>query len=322
MVTLKDLAKKAGVSVSTASYAMNGSPLITEATKNKVLKAAGEIGYRPNGMAKNLKKNKTEIIGLFLSGFTGPFFNEMIEGIQDVVMEKKYELVVCASVDKHRLLVERHVDGAIILNYHMEDALLESVAHEKMPLVVMDRDLRHSFVKSALLPNERGIALAVKHLAERQLTKLGFIAGSTESYDGEARFTAFRDAAGEHGLEFDEKHLLRADFTQKSGYDAMKEYLQSNQELPEAFVSANDEMALGAIQALEEHAVSIPGDVSIVGFDDIFLSKHVSPSLSTINIPRKKWGEMAARTLFKMLDEKLDFVEEELEVTLKVRDSG
>ena len=88
MVTLKDLAKHAGVSVSTASYSMNGNPLIKEETRNKVLKAAKEIGYRPNGMAKNLKEQKTNIIGLFLSGFTGPFFNDMLEGIQDVVIAK------------------------------------------------------------------------------------------------------------------------------------------------------------------------------------------------------------------------------------------
>ncbi|WP_370295788.1 LacI family DNA-binding transcriptional regulator [Rossellomorea marisflavi] len=322
MVTLKDVAKKASVSVSTASYAINGSTLITEETKNKVLKAAEEIGYRPNGMAKNLKKNKTEIIGLFISGFTGPFFNEMIEGIQDVVIEKGYELVVCASVDKHRLLVEKHVDGAIILNYHMDDALLSAVAHQKMPLVVMDRDLQHPFIQNVLLPNDRGMALAVKHFAETGVKDLGFIAGSTESYDGEARLEAFERAVADHGLNFDRQHLIRADFTEESGYEAMKEYLQSHTEYPRGFVSANDEMALGAMEAIQEKGLHIPGDLALVGFDDIYISKFVSPSLTTVNIPRKTWGEMAARTLFRMLDENLEFEEEELSISLKVRHSG
>lgn len=323
LVTLKDVAKQAGVSVSTASYSINGSSLIKEETKNKVLKAAKEIGYRTNGLAKNLKEQKTNIIGLFLSGFTGPFFTDMMEGIQDVVMQNGYELVVSASVDKHRLLIERYVDGAIILNYHMEDELLEEIVSNKFPCVVLDREMNHPFIKGVQLPNERGSQLAVHHLLEKGHIRIGYIAGSTESYDGETRLKGFKNELDKKGLTLLEHDLIRADFTEISGYQGMTKYLeQAGDRLPSAFVCANDEMAMGAIRAIKEKGLQVPEDISIVGFDDINLSQHFTPSLTTIRVPRKKWGMVAAETLFKMLEQKFDEEPEAISVELMSRNSG
>ncbi|KIY23515.1 LacI family DNA-binding transcriptional regulator [Mesobacillus subterraneus] len=323
MATLKDVAKLAGVSVSTASYSINGSNLITEETKSKVLHAAKEIGYRPNGLAKNLKEQKTNIIGLFLSGFTGPFFNDMMEGIQDVVMKMGYEMVVCASVDKHRLLVERYVDGAIILNYHMDDELLGSLASEKLPIVVLDRNFKNPFIKNILLPNQLGSALSVRHLIEKGHTRIGYIAGSEESYDGESRLKGFLSELQNHGVAFLDTDLIRADFTELSGYLEMSRFLnRQNNDLPSAMVCANDEMAMGTARAIQETGLQIPGDIALVGFDDIYVSKYFTPSLSTIEVPRKQWGTLAATTLFKMLDGQLDFEPEPLTVKLKVRNSS
>jgi LacI family transcriptional regulator len=323
LVTLKDVAKQAGVSVSTASYSINGSALIKEETKNKVLKVAKEIGYRTNGLAKNLKEQKTNIIGLFLSGFTGPFFNDMMEGIQDVVMQNGYELVVCASVDKHRLLIERYVDGAIILNYHMEDELLESIGSNKFPCVVLDRELNNPFIKGVQLPNELGSQLAVNYLLEKGHIRVGYVAGSTESYDGEARLKGFKKEMKEKGMTFFEHDLLRADFTEISGYQEMVKYLERMGDgLPSAFICANDEMAMGAIRAIKEKGLKVPEDISIVGFDDINVSQHFTPSITTIRVPRKKWGIIAAETLFKMLDQEFDVEPEAIRVELMSRNSG
>jgi LacI family transcriptional regulator len=323
VVTLKDVAKRAGVSVSTASYSLNGSTLISDDTKKKVLDAAKEIGYRPNGLAKNLKEQKTNIIGLFLSGFTGPFFTDMMEGIQDVVMQKGYELVVCASVDKHRLLVERYVDGAIILNYHMDDELLQSIATEKFPCIVMDRELQNPFIKNILLPNELGTATAVNYLIEKGHKRIGFIAGSGESYDGETRLKGFKEELQKHNMNFLEHDLLRADFTESSGYLAMSQYMdQMGKELPSAIVCANDEMAMGAIRAVQERELKVPEDIAVVGFDDIYVSQFFNPPLTTIRVPRKQWGTIAAETLFKMIDNQFDFEPDPISVELMSRNSG
>ena len=323
MVTLKDLAKHAGVSVSTASYSMNGNPLIKEETRNKVLKAAKEIGYRPNGMAKNLKEQKTNIIGLFLSGFTGPFFNDMLEGIQDVVIQNGFELVVCATVDKHRLLVERYVDAAIILNYHVEDELLDSLANKKLPFIVLDRELQNPYIKNVLLPNEEGSAMAVEYLLGKGHKRMGYIAGSDASYDGEKRLKGFRKVLDQLGVEFSDRDLMRADFTEISGYFEMSKYLDSfDCDRPTAIVCANDEMALGAIRAIQEKGLSVPDDIAVVGFDDIYQSAVFTPSLTTIRVPRKQWGITAAQTLFKMLDQDFDYQPAPLKVELISRTSG
>ncbi|ALC91413.1 hypothetical protein AM500_17625 [Bacillus sp. FJAT-18017] len=323
MVTLKDVAKQAGVSVSTASYSINGSSLISEETRQKVLEVVKEIGYRPNGLAKNLKERKTNIIGLFLSGFTGPFFSEMVEGIQDEVIKNGYELVVCASVDKHRLLIERYVDGAIILNFHMDDELLLSIANEKLPLIVMDREVKSPFIRNILLPNALGSVRVVDYLVDKGHKRIGFISGSQLSYDGESRFNGFLEGLKLQKLSFQEQDILRADFTELSGYQSMSEYLERmGSDLPSAFVCANDEMAMGAIRAVKEKGLDVPGDIAVIGFDDIYVAQYFTPSLTTIRVPRKEWGIIAAQTLFKLLDKQFDYVPEPLRIELMSRNSG
>jgi LacI family transcriptional regulator len=322
MVTLKDVAKRANVSLTTASYSINNNPLITEETKQKVLKAAKELNYRPNGMAKNLKEQKTNIIGLFISGFSGPFFNDMISGVQDVAIANGYELVVCASDDKHRLLVERYVDGAIVLNFHMNNDLLESLASEKLPIVVMDRKLEHQFIKNVVLPNERGAAMAVDYLVQKGHRRIGFLAGSSEAYDGEMRLKGFKQSLEEHGLELNGEDILRADFTEKSGYLKMKTFLNETQNYPSALVCANDEMAIGAIRAIKEKGLDVPEDLAVVGFDDINVAKYFNPSLTTIRVERKQWGEIAANTIMKMIAQDFDFEVDETPIEMVVRYSG
>ncbi|GGF27300.1 LacI family transcriptional regulator [Halobacillus andaensis] len=322
MSTLKDVAKKAKVSVATASYVMNGSELITKPTKDKVLLAAKELGYRPNGNAKNLKKNKTNIIGLFLSGFTGPFFNELLEGIQDTVIKRGYEMVVCASDDKHRLLLERYVDGAIILNFHISNELLNGLASDKFPIVVLDRELVNPHVKQMLLPNKLGMDYTVNHLVEKGHKRIGFIAGSKESFDGESRLEGFKESLADHGLSFNESDLIRADFTEISALLSMNKFLEANEEFPTAFVSANDEMAMGAIKAVQQRGLKVPEDIAFVGFDDIDLSRYVQPALTTVRVEKKRWGQMAAETLFDMLEKNTDPKELEIPIEFVPRQSS
>lgn len=306
MPTLKDVAKLAKVSVSTASYAMNGSSLILPETKQRVLDAAKELGYRINGSAKNLKKSKTEIVAVFISGFTGPVFNEMLEGVHDYVAKHGYELVVCASNDKHRLIVENHFDGAIVLNYHMEDDLLEMVASEKMPIVVLDRESNHPHVYPLLLPNESGL----KHLMEAVVTaghkRIGFMAGQKASFDGEKRFEAYQLFMQENDLPVYYDDLIRADFTEASGYDCMLAYLErpEGKTVATAFVCANDEMAIGAMRAIKEKGLSIPEDIAVIGFDDIPIAMYTDPPLTTVKVNKKQWGKEAAKRLLDVIEKK------------------
>ncbi|WP_163536084.1 LacI family DNA-binding transcriptional regulator [Gracilibacillus sp. YIM 98692] len=322
MTTLKDVAKKANVSISTASYAINGSKLISQATRDRVLLVANELGYHPNGNAKNLKRNKSDIIGLFLSGFRGPFFNELLEGIQNEVERNGYEMVVCASADMHRLLKERYVGGAIILNYHIPNDLLEVLASEKYPVVVLDREIKNPYIKEILLPNKYGIDCAVNYLVEKGHQQIGFIAGSETSFDGEKRLEGFKESLAKRGMSYNKRDIIRADFTEVSGLLSMKKYLETNTDYPTAFISANDEMVMGAIQATQEKGLNIPTDIAFVGFDDIELAKYFQPPLSTVRVQKKEWGETAAKTLFKMIHKEKDFEIDQIPIQFISRSSS
>ncbi|GAB2574875.1 LacI family DNA-binding transcriptional regulator [Gracilibacillus alcaliphilus] len=306
MPTLKDVAKKANVSISTVSYVINGSKLISKGTREKVLQAARDLGYHPNGNAKNLKKNKSEIIGLFLSGFKGPFFNEMLEGIQNEVEKNGYEMVVCASADMHRLLKERYVGGAIILNYHIDNDLLHVLASEKYPFVVLDREIDNPHIEQILLPNKQGIEQSVDHLIQRGHRRIGFIAGGQQSFDGEKRLEGFQESMEQRGLVVSPKDIIRADFTEVSGLLTMKEYLKQEADYPTAFISANDEMAMGAIKAVQQKGMQVPNDIAFVGFDNIEIAKYFQPALSTVQVNQKEWGAVAAKMLFDKIN-KTDF---------------
>src|SRR5690606_30859008 len=143
---------------------------------------------------------------------------------------------------------ERYVDGAIILNYRMEDELLASLANDKLPCVVLDRELKNPYIKNVLLPNEEGSSIAVQYLLGKGHRRIGFIAGSQASYDGETRLKGFRKEIANQGLTFLEKDLIRADFTEMSGYTEMRSYLaKANGDYPTAIICANDEMAIGAV---------------------------------------------------------------------------
>ncbi len=179
-------------------------------------------------LQKNLKKSKTEIVAVFISGFTGPVFNEMLEGVHEYIAKHGYELVVCASNDKHRLIVENHFDGAIILNYHMENDLLEMIASEKMPIIVLDRESQHPHIHSLLLPNDKGVQQIMEAITKSGHERIGFMAGQGSSFDGEKRLEAFQSFMQERDLPIYLSDFIRADFTEESGYHCMAAYLEKN----------------------------------------------------------------------------------------------
>ncbi|EOD01203.1 LacI family DNA-binding transcriptional regulator [Caldisalinibacter kiritimatiensis] len=301
MATLKDVAKKAKVSLSTASYALNGGERVSKETREKVLKAAVELNYHPNGIARSLKKQKTNTIGLFVHDFSGPFYNEIIQGIQDSCKNFGYDLIVCTNNSSKRFLKEKLVDGAIIIDPYIPDDLLISVADRNFPIITMDRELNNDYIYNILLDNKKGAYDITTHLIKLGINTIGYISGPDNSYDNRRRFQGYKDALIDNNKRFSEKLVLHSDFTEKGGYEIVKEYAQKNS-LPEAFFCSNDEMAIGAINALKELGIKIPEDIGIVGFDNINISKYISPQLTTVNIPRFNWGAKCVEILMKLLN--------------------
>lgn len=323
MVTLKDVAKRANVSITTASYALNDNGLIKEETKQRVLQAAKELGYVRNGLARSLKTQKTNIIALFLSGYTGPIFNEIMQSIQDQIYQYGYDLIVCASNEEHRLLENKHYDGAIILNYHITDENLLRVQNEKTPVVVLDRYLDGENIACVLIDNEQGIKKVMDYLIKLGHQKIGFVKGQTDSFDGEQRFLSYFKMLNTNKLKYNQKWIIEADFTEKSAYEAMKAILVETERdnLPTAYICANDEMAIGIMQALTEAGIKVPEEVTVTGFDNIQLSQYIPIKLTTIDVNRKEFGKIAAQTIHKMIQNKAVKTVEYMKVDLVIRES-
>ena len=299
MVTIKDVAKHAGVSVTTTSYALNGEGAISEATRRRVQAAAEQLNYHPNAFARHLKKNKTHTIGIFITRFAGAFYEDILEGIHDVVLQTDYELIVCPeSRPAHTILMYRQVDGAIIFDSKIASEALLKLASAAFPIVVMDRPLQHDFIFPLLLDNEPGVRQAFRHLYDQGLRKLAFVTGPPASFDSSERLRAFLDEAQRRGLDVP---LYTGDFTEASGY-AVGEALLASPGRPEGVFCANDQMAIGLLKALQTHGLNAPDDMAVVGFDDILLASYFHPTLSTVRASRVLWGAQAATRLLNFLD--------------------
>lgn len=307
MYTIKDVAKLAKVAVSTASYALNGTGKVSQETREKVLKAAEELGYRPNGVARDLKRNvKTGIICMFVNDLGGPFYSEVLRGVQDIAGFNGYNLIACNHTMTDKFLSERRVDGAIILSPNIPDKLLERVAGPQFPIVVMDRELKHEHIYNVLLDNINGAYLASKYLIDLGHRKIAYISGPMISYDNIKRLEGYKKALDDHNIGFDPSLIVQGRFTEEGGYGAMKLLMfnskQNNINI-EAVFCANDEMAIGAINALSAEGIRVPEDISIIGHDDIRLASYIKPSLTTIRHQQYEWGTMAANLVFQGLKE-------------------
>lgn len=304
MTTIRDVAKRAGVSVTTASYALNGTGSIGEATRQRVLAAAEELNYHPNAFARNLKKRKTHTIGVFISRFGGSFYEEILEGIHSVILETDYELLVCPeSRSTRRILLHRQVDGAIVFDTKIPDDSVLKLASRRFPIVVLDRALQGDFILPLLLDNPQGVREAFDHLYQQGLRKIVFISGATDSFDNTERMTTFLAEAEQQNLTVP---IYQGNFTEISGYETASAIIQAN-DLPEAVFCANDQMAIGFLRAMIEYGLHAPEDIALIGFDDIPLARYMQPSLSTIGASRFEWGAAAVRQLLDFLDNETPF---------------
>lgn len=304
MTTIRDVARRAGVSVTTVSYALNNTGTISAATRKRVLEAAEELNYHPNGFARHLKKRRTQTIAVFITRFGGSFYEEILEGIHSVILDTDYELLVCPETrSPRRMLLYRQADGAIIFDSRIPHDTVLKLASRRFPIVLLDRLLENDFLLPLLLDNAQGVREAFQHLYQQGARRMAFVAGASDSIDNAERREVFLHAAGQHNLHVP---VYLGNFTEASGYEAAKAILQCSP-LPDAVFCANDQMALGFLRAAKEHDLNVPSDIAVVGFDDIPLARYVEPSLSTVGASRFEWGATAVRQLIEFLEDGTPF---------------
>ena len=234
MAGIKDIAKKAGVSISTVSYALNGSSKVTEETRSRILAIAKELDYIPNAAARNLKKKETKIIGVFLTDYSGAFYGELLHGLQETLSKSGYDLIVCSGLQSHRLLPERMIDGAIILDETFSSEELLNYAERGHKLVVLDRELEHANINKVLLDNQGGATLAMDHFFKKGHRKIYVVSGPAGSYDSNQRLAAIRRFVDSHApLQLLE---LKGDFSKLAGEMAAQQIIEQYTEPLLSFV--------------------------------------------------------------------------------------
>ncbi len=306
MATIKDVAKLAGVALSTASYALSGDSKVSAKTKEKVLEAARQLNYHKNGFAMDLKRSRTNTIALILTDLSGPYYSELIRSVQDVALSNGYDLVACSSMGGRestavKYLREKRVDGAIVLAQNITDEILLSAASDGFPIIVMDRLTTGEGLISVVVDGELGGYKATRHLIDKGHRSIAYISGPTNSYDNRVRYQGYLRAMHEAGLEEKAKWRLSGNFVRDGGYKATKMMLMQG-EIPSAVFYGNDEMAIGGVKAMEEDGYSVPEDISVIGFDDIQLAEFVQPPLTTIHQPMYDSGSLAGHLLFQLLN--------------------
>ncbi|PTM59736.1 LacI family DNA-binding transcriptional regulator [Desmospora activa] len=306
MATIKDVAKLAAVSVSTASSSLNGKKHVKPETRKRVEAAAKQLNYQKNGSASDLKKIKTNTLVLILDDLSGPFFSELIRGVQDVALSNGYDLITCSSLGgknmtPKRFLLEKRSDGVVILAHNLDDETIARSARNGFPVVVLDRNLPHTHTLHIQVDNERGGYDAANYLLNLGHRAIAYISGPVVSYDNQERYKGFLKALSENGLTLPGKWQICGEFTQQGGYHATN-MLLSQRPLPSAVFYANDEMAIGGLQAFAESGIKVPEDISIIGYDDILLSQYTTPPLTTIHQPKYQMGSLAAHLILQVLN--------------------
>jgi LacI family transcriptional regulator, galactose operon repressor len=319
MITIKDVAKRANVSITSASYALNGTGTISTETRKRILQAAEELNYHPNAFARHLKKRKTHIIGVFISRFGGAFYEDILEGIHDAVLKTDYDLIICPeSARVSKILTQRQVDGGIVFDSRIRSDILLKLACETFPIVVLDRYFDVDYLFPLLVDNQKGTVEAFNHLYDQGARRIFFVSGALDSFDNAERMKAFSEEAEKKDLSI---QTYYGNFTEESGYDVAEMIIASGT-MPDAVFCANDQMAIGFIKAMKDKNLKAPDDIAIVGFDDIQVAKYMQPSLSTIGASRNMWGSLAAAQLIDFLETGVHVQPQRIPTGLIVRESS
>ena len=314
MIGIKDIAIKAGVSVSTVSNALNGKKNVGEETRRRILKLCDEYGYRHSSVTRNNSIGNVKTILFNFSDFDRSFYQEIIHGVNTYVSEHGYDLMICTKVSCERFMRSGLTNGCIILDMAMNRDLLIDVANEEYPIVTLDRYIEHPHIKSILINNYDAMAELTRGLVSRGYRKFSFIGGPENTDDNMERYRAFTDVLNKNRIKFSPKHYHTGDYRQKSGY-MITRIMALSASLPDCIVCANDLMAIGAMKALNDAGYKVPHDVAVTGFDDCMLAEPMG--LTTVSIPNYERGYIAAQYLMEGM--KGGSKEEPLKINAKVK---
>lgn len=305
-VVIKEVAVRARVSPATVSRVMNGTAKVAAALKERVGKAIEELGYLPNPQARALVSGRSRTLGLLISEITNPFFPELIQSFQHLAEAHGFEVMFGSTnynLDTAKLLVkrmlQRRVEGVAVMTFRAEEALLHDLIAHNVPLVSIDVSTGGTRAATLTINYEQGIHQAVQHLAALGHRRLAFISGPMQHLTNIRRRDAFCTSLAKIGLKPQKNWLVEGDHTLEGGMRAAEQLLAGT--LPTAVLCSNDMTAFGVIRCLHRHSIRVPGQMSVVGFDDIHLAEFVSPPVTTVRMSREELAGAAFHALQKLM---------------------
>ena len=313
-VTITELARASGVSVGTVSRALNGYADVRPETRERIMRLARELDYTPGAAARSLVTQRSHVIGVVLDTGEGhpdlqhPFFHEVMVGLKNQIGASGFDLLLFASehpgngYGPHSYLkrcLHHNVDGVVLMGVDAEDPEVQRVTRSDLPTVGVDVGLTGSATTYVVSDNEAGGQRAVRHFHELGHRRIATITGLLDKLPGADRLRGYRQAIQDLGLAYRDDYVAYGDFYTESGRRAMEQLL-ALPEPPTAVFAASDMMALGAIRAAAEAGLSVPADISVVGFDDIQLADHMNPPLTTLRQDKAGLGAAAGSAIARL----------------------
>jgi DNA-binding LacI/PurR family transcriptional regulator len=310
VAVLKDVARRAGVDASTASRILRGDerkPAKAE-TRERVLAAAREMGYRANSVARSLRTRQREAIGLIIPDAANPGFAEIFRGVQSVTDAAGWHVIVMEDRHDHRqelgwdrLVLEGRVDGVLVLTATIRDPLVRRVSDSGFPIVLMNR--RSSGVPGSVVMNDpKGSEVAISHFAELGHQRIAHVAGPSNVDTGQRRLAGFRSAMRHHGLPIRDDWIVYTNYTEAGGEAAGRELIgKAGDDMPTAIYCASFLSGIGLIKVLKQAGYAVPRDISVIVSDELALAAHTFPPLTTIRMHLSRMGEVGARMLLDHL---------------------
>ena len=333
-ITIKDVAKKAGVSIASVSRVINDSKPVAQETKEKILKVIEETGYKPNAMARGLKKNESGLIGLITPDMQNGTFSELVKGIESVIEKNSMSLIVANSKGKIEkelktlhIFKEQQLDGIIFSGVKFSKKHKNYFDRYRVPTVVVSQKFPGSGLPHLAPDNIEAAKTAIEFLIENNHRKIAMFHGPLyDQSSGKERYLGFKKALKKAGIKENSDYVKKADFNIDSGYQKMQELINEVKKLPTAIFAASDRIAIGVLDCCVDNDIKVPDDISIIGFDDIELATVVRPKLTTIRVDHVELGRKVVEVLLAKIKkeevktecQKIDFELIERETVKKI----
>ena len=302
--TIRDVAREAGVSVATASNAMNKPEIVRPRTREAILEAARRLSYVPNAAGKRLRAKQSKTIGLFVNAMTGDFYGALADTMNQVCRSHGYELHICIVSDMDSIrskLMDHSMDGAVIFWDAVNEEAARGMISGDCPLVFLSLNLQGEHASGILFESRKQGEMAADYLYGLGLRKMMHIFGLSGNYDSEMRCEGFLEGLEKHGIARKDVGMLEGKFERAAAYREMRKYLREGNPLPDAILAAKGLGARGCISAVTEMGYSIPEDVSVMGCDDINLCEYINPPLTTIRTQFQQSGTLAAQEVLRLI---------------------